>query len=69
MFTEKDYLDYFTDLQSAERRMIANMDAILSAISDEKVRAVLSDIRKDEFKHLQLENKLMAILPSHVIEL
>lgn len=68
MFTEKDYADYFKDLQNAERQMIAGMDSILSDISDDEIKIVLSGIRNDEFRHLRLEDKLLEILESHSIK-
>jgi len=64
MFTEKDYMAFFKDLQNAENQMIANADEILSAVSDSDVRETLSSIREDEFRHLHLEDELFMILES-----
>jgi len=64
MLTEKDYMDFFKDLQNAENQMIANMDEILSAVSDPDIREILSGIRKDEFRHLHQEDMLFAIIES-----
>jgi hypothetical protein len=62
MFTEKDYIEYFEALQNAERKMISNMDKILSGISDESTREVVLRIKKDEAGHLKMEDKLLEIL-------
>ena len=64
MLTEKDYMDFFNDLQNAENQMITNMDEILSAVSDPYVRKILSGIRITEFRHLHLEDELFVILES-----
>ncbi|MBN1787661.1 MAG: hypothetical protein JW806_04635 [Sedimentisphaerales bacterium] len=62
MFTEQDYREYFTDLQNAERKMIECIDKILPEISDADVIKTLNTIHSDEFRHLNLEAELFAML-------
>lgn len=67
MFTEQDYRGYFTDLQKAERNMICCLDKILPEVSDADVLKVLSIIRRDEFRHLEMEKGLFAILDKAMV--
>ncbi|MFA6186782.1 MAG: hypothetical protein WC770_06185 [Phycisphaerae bacterium] len=62
MFTEQDYREYFADLEKAEGKMIKCLDEILSDISDADVAKTLNSIHNDEFRHLNLEKELLAIL-------
>lgn len=62
MFTEQDYQSYFVAIQETEKKMISNIDFILSGISNPRIRNILIGIRNVEFKHLQLEDELFAIL-------
>lgn len=62
MFTKQDYIEYFTDLEKAEGKMIKCLNDILPEISDADVLKTLNSIRSDELRHLNLEKELFAIL-------
>jgi hypothetical protein len=64
MFTEMDYINYFTAIQNAEKAMISGITNILVDLSDSYVIGILEAIRQDEGRHYGLTKELFEILKS-----
>jgi len=65
MFTEMDYIKYFTAIQNAEKAMISSITNILVDLSDPYIIGILEAIRQDEGRHYNLTKELFEILKQY----
>jgi len=65
MFSKEDFMKYFDQISDIEKKMLDNVDELLSLLTTESAVETLEKIRNDEIKHIRIVKKISKLVENN----